>query len=269
MKNILYCLIVIILTGCNLTPSRLTGGNIRLWEDTPAWGLAKAVRNGDTARIKKILAKGKISIDYREPTYGKSLLHWAVWNNNANMVKFLLKQGADINLRDYWSSESPILLACKYLDIVIDVDIVRILLKNGANPNDFATENDSVFEGNMRTPYTPLIGAASNSLEKVKLLIEAGADPYYCYEPGENALNAAATGGRHLDIVEYLLFDCCIDPSRSFTITVHGDTLHFRDMLDLIPQNYREAEENKAALERIYQYLDEWEDRVDSTFKCN
>ena len=257
MGKILYCLIVIILTGCNLTPSRLTGGNIRLWKGTPAWDLAKAVRKGDTVRIKKILAKGRISVDYREPTYGQSLLHWAVWNNKANMVKFLLKQGADINLRDYWSSESPILLACNYPDI--DAEVVRILLDNGADPNDLASENDSVFDGRIRTPHTPIIEAATDGLEKTRMLIEAGADPYYCYEPGENALNAAATGGRHLDVVEYLLFDCCIDPSRSFTITVHGDTLHFRDMLDLIPQNYREAEENKAALERIYQYLDEWE----------
>ena len=59
MRKMLYCLIVIILTGCYFTPSRLTGDNIRLWEDTPAWSLAKAVRYGDTVRIKKILAKVK------------------------------------------------------------------------------------------------------------------------------------------------------------------------------------------------------------------
>ena len=52
------------------TPSRLTGGDIRLWKNTPAWNLAMSVRNGDTARIKRILAKGTISIDYRDPTYG-------------------------------------------------------------------------------------------------------------------------------------------------------------------------------------------------------
>ncbi len=257
MNKVLYCLIVIILTGCNLAPSRLTGGNIRLWKGTPAWDLAKAVRKGDTVRIKKILAKGRISVDYREPTYGQSLLHWAVWNNKANMVKFLLEQGADINLRNYWSCQSPIVLACKYLDI--DVEVVHVLLENGANPNDHADEKDSVFDGRMRNLRTPLIEAAQDNLEKTKILIAAGADPYYCWKPGRNALREAAVQC-HFEIVEYLLFDCCIDPSRSFTITIdRGDTLHFRDILDLIPQNYREAEENKAALERIYQYLDEWE----------
>jgi ankyrin repeat protein len=267
MNKVLYCLIVIILTGCNLTPSRLTCLNIRLWQDTPAWGLAKAVRNGDTVRIKKILAKGEVSVDYREPTYGQSLLHWAVLRNKAEMVEFLLKQGADINLRDYWSSASPILLACYHSDT--DAEIVRILLNNGANPNDLATENDSVLEGNRRTPFTPLIVAASNSLEKVKLLIEAGADPYYCWKPGQNALKEAGTL-RRFDIAEYLLIDCGMDPSRSFTITIVGDTLHFRDILDRNP-NFRNTVENSASLKRIYQYLDEWEKKhkADSIFRHN
>lgn len=259
MKNLLYCLVVIILTGCNFTPSRLTGGNIRLWEDTPAWGLAKAVSNGDTVRIKKILAKRKISIDYREPTYGKSLLHWAVWNNKSNMVKFLLKQGADINLRDYWSSESPIIKACSYPDI--DADIVRILLDNGANPNDVANENDIVLEGRIRSYDTPLIEAAKDDLVKTKMLIEAGADPYYCWKPGRNALNEAAIQ-QHFEIVEYLLIDCGMDPSRSFTITIHGDTLHLKDILDRSNPNYRDTEENKTSLKRVYQYLEEWKKKL-------
>ena len=259
MRNILCCLVVLILTGCLPTPSRLTGGDIRLWKNTPAWNLAMSVRNGDTARIKRILAKGTISIDYREPTYGQSLLHWAIWCNKADMVKFLLKQGADINLRDYWSSESPIVLACSYPDI--DAKIVRILLDNGANPNDHASENDSVFEGRIRSYDTPLIEAAKDDLAKTKMLIEAGADPSYCWRPGENALNEAAIQQR-FEIVEYLLIDCGMDPSQSFTITIHGDTLHLKDILDRSNPNYRDTEENNTSLKRVYQYLEEWKKKT-------
>ena len=256
MGKILYCLIVIILTGCNFTPSRLTGGNIRLWEDTPAWSLAKAVRYGDTVRIKKILAKGEVSVDYREPTYGKSLLHWAVWHNKADMIKFLLKQGADIHLRDYWSGDSPIVLASGNTDV--NAGIVRLLLENGANPNDHPSEKDSVFEGRIRSTDTPLTEAARDDLVKTKMLIEAGADPTYCCKPGSNALRFAATC-REFESVEYLLIDCGMDPSLSYSITIRGDTLHLKDILDRHPQHYREAEENKAVLKRIYQYLDKWE----------
>lgn len=256
MRNIFFNLVLIILTGCNFTPSRLTGDNIRLWKDTPAWSLAKAVRDGDTVRLKKILAKGKVSVDYREPTYGQSLLHWAIWCNKADMVEFLLKQGADINLRDYWSSESPIILACSYPEI--DAKIVRILLVNGANPNDHASENDSVFEGRIRSYDTPLIEAARDNLEKTKMLIEAGADPTYCWKPGKNALNEAAIQ-HQFEIVEYLLIDCGMDPSQSYTITIQGDTLHLKDILKKSNPNYRATEKNRTSLKRVYQFLDEWE----------
>lgn len=253
MKKLLYCLIVILLTGCIHTPSRLRGEDIRLWKNTPAWELAKAVRNRDTIQIKKILSKDKISIDYREPTYGQSLLHWAVWHNEASMIEFLLKQGADINLRDYWSSDSPLILACRYSEI--DAKIVRILLDNGASPNDLPSEYDSVYEGRMRTNYTPLLEAAHSSLEKTKMLIEAGADPYYCCKPGNNALNEAS---HHFEIAEYLLIECNIDPNQSYTVTIHGDTLRFRDLLALFPE-HRISDEMQVYLERIYQYLDECE----------
>lgn len=256
MKKVLFCLIVIILTGCIPTPSRLTGGDIRLWKNTPAWELAKAVRNGDTAQIKRILTKGNISVDYREPTYGQSLLFWAVWHNQTDMVRFLLEQGANINLRDYWSAQSPIILACKYTSI--NVNMVSLLLDYGANPNDHASKNDFVFEGRMHSSHTPILEAANDDLIKTKILIEAGADPSYCWEPGNNALQHAATQ-QHYEIAEYLLIDCGVDPISSFTITIHGDTLSFRDILDRSNPNYRNTEENKASLKRIYLYLDEWE----------
>lgn len=255
MKYILYCLITIILTGCTTTPSRLTGGDIRLWRNTPVWTLAKAVKRGDTVSVKRILAEGTVSINYREPTYGESLLHWAIWHNKADMVKFLLDQGADVNLRDYWSSESPILLSCKYPDI--SAEIVHILLEYGADPNDLPCENDSVFEGRMRTLNTPILEASQDDLEKTKILIEAGADPYYCWEPEDNALVQAATQN-HFEIVEYLLVDCGMDPNKSFSITIHGDTLTLRNILGLTPW-HRATEENLECLQRVYNYLDEYE----------
>ena len=115
------------------------------------------------------------------------------------------------------------------------------------------------FNREADTVFDPIYKAAKDDLVKTKMLIEAGADPYYCCEPGRNALCEAAIQN-HCEIVEFFLFDCGIDPSRSFLITIdRGDTLRLRDILDLIPLNYREVEEYKTSLKRIYQYLDEWE----------
>ena len=106
-----------------------------------------------------------------------------------------------------------------------------------------------------------MIEAAKDDLAKTKMLIEAGADPNYCWRPGENALNEAAIQQR-FEIVEYLLIDCGMDPSRSFTITIHGDTLHLKDILDRSNPNYRDTEENNTSLIRVYQYLEEWKKKT-------
>lgn len=164
MKLVLTCLITVILSGCYFSKPKLTGGDIRLWKDTEAWKLAKAVRANDTNKINRILAEGKVSIDYRDSTYGENLLSWAVWNNKIDMVHFLLSKGANPNLHDRFNGESPITLSCKYFSP--DAEILRLLLQYGGDPNDHVTHRDTVtYEYSTQTP---LYNASSTSLEKLK-----------------------------------------------------------------------------------------------------
>lgn len=44
MKNIGFLFLVIVFFSCQVPKEKMTGRNIRLWQDTPAWELAKAVR---------------------------------------------------------------------------------------------------------------------------------------------------------------------------------------------------------------------------------
>ena len=46
-----FVLLLIIFFSCQVPKEKMTGRNIRLWQDTPGWKLAKAVRSGDTIRI--------------------------------------------------------------------------------------------------------------------------------------------------------------------------------------------------------------------------
>ena len=71
-----FVLLLIIFFSCQVPKEKMTGRNIRLWQDTPGWKLAKAVRSGDTIRINEILLRDSIDIDYREPIFGQSLLFW-------------------------------------------------------------------------------------------------------------------------------------------------------------------------------------------------
>lgn len=102
-----FVLLLIIFFSCQAPKEKMTGRNIRLWQDTRGWKLAKAARSGNTIRINEILLRDSIDIDYREPIFGQSLLFWAIWHNKTEMVQFLLSKGADPNMHDYFNGQSP------------------------------------------------------------------------------------------------------------------------------------------------------------------
>lgn len=242
-KLISICLIAILLSACHSSNKRLTGYNIKLWKETPAWKLAKAVESNDTSEVNRILGKGQLSIDYREPTYGESLLCWAVLSNEIEMVRFLLSKGANPNLHDHFNGESPITLSCDY---GVDIEILSLLLEYGGNPNDHATEQDSITY--MRSDQTPLYCASGSSLEKTKMLIEAGADVNMALVKGDTPLYNALLGNR-FDVILYLLTECGVDPMNTFVVTMKGDTLQYLDLLN--NARYLESEENESNMRRI------------------
>lgn len=245
MKRLIsICLIAVLLSGCHSSNRRLTGYNIKLWKGTPAWKLAKAVQGNDTSKVNRILGKGELSIDYREPTYGESLLYWAIYNNKIETVRFLLSKGANPNLHTRFNGESPITLSCRYVDI--DIEILRLLLAYGGNPNDHATEEDSITY--MRSDRTPLYCAAGSSLDKTKMLIEAGADVNMALVNGKTPLYHALVRNR-FDVILYLLRECNVDPTDTFVVTMKGDTLEFLDLLN--DCRYLETEENESNMRRI------------------
>lgn len=244
MRKILsICLIAVLLCACHSSGRRLTGYNIKLWKETPAWKLAKAVQRNDTIAVNRILSEGKLSIDYREPTYGESLLSWAVLNNKIETVRFLLSKGANPNLHDHFKGESPIIESC---GLGVDIEILRLLLEHGGNPNDHATEEDSITY--MRSDETPLYCAAGSSLEKTKMLIEAGADVNLALVKGKTPLDHALIRNR-FEVILYLLTECGVDPNDTFAVTMKGDTLQF---IDLLNENcYLETEDNHSKVRQI------------------
>lgn len=254
MKNIGFLFLVIVFFSCQFPKEKMTGRNIRLWQDTPAWELAKAVRAGNTSRVNEILLKDRINIDYREPKYGQSLLFWAIWHNKTDMVQFLLSKGANPNLHDYFDGQSPIALAAGYYGE--DIKMLRLLLEYGGDPNDHTLDSDSVTD--MRSMSTPLINAATNDLEKVKLLIKAGADLNLAIEPGCPPLYSAITSNR-ADVIRYLVMEQKADFRQVFVVTIQGDTLDFKDLLSKLMMRSSKDKESAKELSYVYDYLKQFE----------
>lgn len=180
--------------------SKLLGADYRLFQDTPAWELAKAVQDGDTDKIKAEVNKNKKLLSFRKERWGSPLLKLAVYHTNYASVKTLLELGADPNMQDFNYGDSPLMMAAKIWVPTVGPDpiFLKILLKYGGDPN-------AIQQGPKKTKNTVLeIACEQGSLNYVKLLVDAGAKVNYVGEYDDSALAIAAML-EHIDIVVYLI----------------------------------------------------------------
>lgn len=208
MKKIIACMLVIFLfINCNnretqIENKNLLGDDYRLFQNTPAWELAKAVEDEDTIKIKEILKNKKGDIDFKEPKFGSTLLMLSIINSQYPSVKTLLQLGANPNIPDSYRKTSSVIFAAsndnpKYLELI---------LKHKGNPNAIET---APFKEGDEARQTALLAAINfldpNSLQKVKLLVESGANVNY-YNQGHTDLpiSEAITAGK-MDVLLYLL----------------------------------------------------------------
>ena len=101
----------VVALSCNLLPHDFSEYPISLWKDTSIREFAKALENNDTILANVILEKEGIDIDSREPKYGASLLFWAIEQHNIDIADYLMKKGANPNLHNTWTGNSPIMMA--------------------------------------------------------------------------------------------------------------------------------------------------------------
>ena len=156
-------------------PHEYLASDYRIFKDTPAWDLAKAVRDADTAEITYLVQEKKIPIDFQDSIYGKSLLSLAVYHNNLKSVKKILELGADPNLYEDTINQqgtNPVIDAC-FFNEEISVEILKLLLDYGGNPNSVTKGVD---DGHPYRITAMEASANFGDTEKIKVLIDYGAD---------------------------------------------------------------------------------------------
>ena len=154
-----------------------------------------ASREGCLDCVAAMVEKGA-AINLPDPE-GVTPLVWAIWNTRFDVAKYLIARGADVNRWDWWG-RTPLYLAVDYvtlphggrpdqpsLDETLPIEIVRLLLDKGADPNPQlkmtaplrATGNDRGLDPMLALGTTPLIRAAkAMDVESMKALLEHGAD---------------------------------------------------------------------------------------------
>lgn len=180
--------------------SELSNIDYRLFQNTPAWELAKAVQEEDMDNFDKIISENLQIINYQESKYGNTLLMLTIINQQLKPFKALLKKGAAVNTHNTFDGTSPLIEACssKYYNIIF----TKILIEYGANINDIET-------GKRRqensTRLTPLMAASkTGNLDLVRFLVSNGADVNYQNEFGQSALSESVMTDNY-KVAYYLL----------------------------------------------------------------
>ncbi|KAM8942022.1 ankyrin repeat and SOCS box protein 3 isoform 3-T6 [Lycaon pictus] len=158
-----------------------------LEETTP---LFLAVENGQIDVLRLLLRHGA-NVNGSHSMCGWNALHQATFQENAEIIKLLLKKGANKECQDDFGI-TPLFVAAQYGKL----ESLSILISSGANVNCQALDK-----------ATPLfIAAQEGHVECVELLVSSGADPdLYCNEDNwQLPIHAAAQMG-HTKILDLLI----------------------------------------------------------------
>lgn len=180
---------------------KLLGADYRLFQDTPAWELAKAIQDDDIDKIDEEIQKNPKIINYQESKYGKTLLHLSSYNDNYKSFKELLRLGANPNIADSSHCTTPLIQVAQSFDDKLKYAEELIKYKADVNYVECSEGKEA-----QKTKRTALITASSyGHLNIVKLLINNGAK--INYDDGSqagSALGSAALAGNY-DVILYLL----------------------------------------------------------------
>ncbi len=133
--------------------------------------MISAARAGDLAKVRSLLAQGKVTVHTTGPLKVTALAA-AIPSGNVNLVQFLVSQGSDVNVNI--AGTTPLSRAIN----ARSVEMVKILLNAGANPN---------FIGKGQQPLLHL-AIIQGKPEIVALLLEHGASLKQKNDLGETLL---------------------------------------------------------------------------------
>lgn len=175
------------------------GANIEAKDEDDQTSLHHAANGGHPEAAKLLLEAGAKTEVHTKGSdtglildnQGRTPLHLAAEQNNAEVVQILLAAEADVNALST-IEQNPL----HRIAVCCDGDggkVVQILVEAGAN-----------IEAKDSMGYTPLILAAGGGLGEIKALLEAGADKDAVTINGYTPLHIAAHQGR-VEVVKVLL----------------------------------------------------------------
>src|SRR5438128_1511373 len=154
--------------------------------------LADAAEQRNRALIRTLLdARADVNAAQAD---GMTALHWAVYNDDVDTARLLVRSGANVNSANRYGVP-PLSLACTNGN----ADLVKLLLDAGADANASLQSGETVL----------MTAARAGNVEVVKALLALGATPNARERRDQTALMWAAAEG-HAAVVRTLI-DACAD----------------------------------------------------------
>lgn len=145
--------------------------------------LYEAILNGDLESAKCAIGQGVDIINGGDTDYyychrsAQTPLHFAIRHRQLEILKLLIRAGADTTLVEGLSGKTPLQYACEFGNL----DAVKCFIENEVNLNTFGWNNNTALHSCINM----------NRVEAINLLIEAGADIWAKNYEGEEALESA------------------------------------------------------------------------------
>lgn len=207
-----FILLISLVSGCAEGWPEL---NYKQFDNPEIIELTKAVQSEDVNEIEQLVKIKKVSIDYQDPKNGNTLLKVAILTQKKSSIKKLLELGANPNIKNKLTDESPFLFACSNYSIgMTDIELIDLLIKNGANINSeqtYSHSNGSYFQ-------TPLMLSVDVSETNPKddlfyFLIEKGANINQFSSDSLGCVLWKTASYNRMDLLKFLIFQKkCIIP---------------------------------------------------------
>lgn len=193
MRNyILILLQALLVISCNQkSKEELTVQDIEIFKKTIAWDLVQAVNENDVIKIQNVLKKNSELVNFQEPIFGTTPLMWAVSSEKYQSAKALLDNGADPNIISKTGTTAlfrAVSFSWEDTQANEDPKFVKLLLGYDANPNiNYCSPKIEGQTDPIECGTSPLMHSVFRGFEKVKLLVNAGANVNYKTETGKTA----------------------------------------------------------------------------------
>jgi len=229
---------------CSKTENGSTIRDVEIFKGTPAWDLARALDRKNIKEATEIVKKDRSIINYQDPKFGITLLIRSVLSENEKAVDFLLSNKAEVNIvAKIGGTALFYAVAHSWNDVYANEDgtYVRKLLLAGADPNiPYCSPKYEGVLSPIKCGTSPLMHATQRGMEKVRLLVEHGANINYKTELGHTAAIKALLHNK-VDVAYYLIVEKKARIDEPYYYYILGsdsiiDTLHAHYPVNLLEE---------------------------------